>query len=61
MLDWPTYLPDSGIRFNEPFYANLWQTLLREFPDARPHWTKNTREIFQKSVKNLDPDVRSFD
>jgi hypothetical protein len=35
---------------------NLAKTLIDEFP-CRPHWTKNTREIFQQSVKNLDPDV----
>ena len=57
MLDWPTYLPDSGIRYNEPFYANLSATLLKEFPNARPHWTKNTRNIFQQALKNLDQDV----
>ncbi|KAL1734490.1 hypothetical protein EV714DRAFT_244887 [Schizophyllum commune] len=56
MFDFPTYLPDSGVRYNEPFYANLAETLINEFP-CRPHWTKNTREIFQKSVKNLDPDI----
>ena len=29
-------------------------TLVDEFP-CRPHWTKNTRDVFQRSVKNLDP------
>lgn len=29
-------------------------TLLKEFP-CRPHWTKNTREVFSEGVKNLDP------
>ncbi|KZV84233.1 FAD-binding domain-containing protein [Exidia glandulosa HHB12029] len=57
MLDWPTYLPDSGIRYNEPFYANLSATLLKEFPDARPHWTKNTREIYKSAVPNMDPKI----
>lgn len=57
MLDWPTYLPDSGIRYNEPFYTKLWQTLIKEFPDARPHWTKNTRELFTAVKPNLDQDV----
>lgn len=31
-------------------------TLIDEFP-CRPHWTKNTREVFTRSVKNLDPNV----
>lgn len=31
-------------------------TLIDEFP-CRPHWTKNTREVFSRSVKNLDPNV----
>ncbi|TRM63213.1 hypothetical protein BD626DRAFT_495895 [Schizophyllum amplum] len=56
MFDFPTYLPDSGERYNEPFYATLAETLIDEFP-CRPHWTKNTREVFQRSVKNLDPDI----
>ncbi len=30
-----------------------------QFP-VRPHWTKNTRSVFEQSVKNLDPDVRSY-
>lgn len=29
--------------------------MIDEFP-CRPHWTKNTREVFEQSVKNLDPD-----
>lgn len=37
--------------------ADLADTLVNEFP-ARPHWTKNTREVYQKSLKNLDPAVR---
>jgi L-gulonolactone oxidase len=39
---------------NEETDQNLSSTLIAEFP-CRPHWTKNTREIFQQSVKNLDP------
>lgn len=36
--------------------ANLSTTLINEFP-CRPHWTKNTRDIFTKALKNLDQDV----
>jgi hypothetical protein len=36
--------------------AKLARTLIDEFP-ARPHWTKNTREVLTRSVKNLDSDV----
>jgi hypothetical protein len=35
---------------------NLANTLVKEFP-CRPHWTKNTRDVLQRSVKNLDPGV----
>jgi hypothetical protein len=35
---------------------NLAKTLIDEFP-CRPHWTKNTREVFQQATKNLDPEV----
>ena len=35
---------------------NLANTLVDEFP-CRPHWTKNTRAVFERSVKNLDPNV----
>jgi len=35
---------------------NLAKTLIDEFP-CRPHWTKNSREVFQRAVKNLDPEV----
>ncbi|GAB1216759.1 hypothetical protein ATERTT37_005977 [Aspergillus terreus] len=56
MLDFPSYRPDNGKpRFNEPFYENLAKTLVNEFP-CRPHWTKNTREVFAMAAKNLDPD-----
>lgn len=30
--------------------------LIDEFP-CRPHWTKNTREVFGNATKNLDPSV----
>ncbi len=36
---------------------NLAHTLIDEFP-CRPHWTKNTLDVFTRAVKNLDPDVR---
>ncbi|KKY32256.1 putative fad fmn-containing dehydrogenase [Diaporthe ampelina] len=57
MFDFPSFRPNIGdqLRFNEPFYHNLSQTLINEFP-CRPHWTKNTREVLTQSVKNLDPD-----
>jgi len=35
---------------------NMANTLIDEFP-CRPHWTKNTREVFTRSAKNLDPGV----
>lgn len=35
----------------------LAETLIDEFP-CRPHWTKNTREVFERAAKNIDPDVR---
>jgi L-gulonolactone oxidase len=48
----------SSVRYSyEPMLdLNLATTLVNEFP-ARPHWTKNTREVFTKAVKNLEPDV----
>ncbi|KAM5341553.1 hypothetical protein ACJ41O_014584 [Fusarium nematophilum] len=57
MFDFPSYRPTVGDnkRYNEKFYINLANTLVDEFP-CRPHWTKNTRDVFQRSVKNLDPD-----
>lgn len=58
MLDWPSYRPTDGIRYNEPFYTNLSTTLLQEFPFARPHWTKNTRDVFKLAAPNLDQSVR---
>ncbi|KAI0479455.1 FAD-binding domain-containing protein [Xylariaceae sp. FL0804] len=57
MFDFPSFKPSvgDGLRFNEPFYINLATTLVTEFP-ARPHWTKNTREVFGNATQNLDPD-----
>ncbi|KAK2814095.1 hypothetical protein FQN50_000499 [Emmonsiellopsis sp. PD_5] len=57
MFDFPSYRPSfgDGKRFNEPFYHNLAKVLIEEFP-CRPHWTKNTREVFELAVKNIDPD-----
>ncbi|KAF2731667.1 hypothetical protein EJ04DRAFT_514431 [Polyplosphaeria fusca] len=56
MFDFPSFKPSvgDGLRFNEPFYHNLATTLIDEFP-CRPHWTKNTREVFQQAKKNIDP------
>ncbi|KAL4735477.1 hypothetical protein BDV11DRAFT_196020 [Aspergillus similis] len=57
MFDFPSFKPTvgDGSRFNEPFYGTLEKALIEEFP-CRPHWTKNTREVFQLAKKNLDPD-----
>ncbi|KAI1766112.1 FAD-binding domain-containing protein [Hypoxylon sp. FL1150] len=57
MFDFPSFKPTigDGERFNEPFYPRLAKTLIDEFP-CRPHWTKNTREVFGNATKNLDPD-----
>ncbi|OJD29500.1 fad fmn-containing dehydrogenase [Diplodia corticola] len=57
MFDFPSFKPTvgDGLRFNEPFYHTLATTLIDEFP-CRPHWTKNTRDVFKQAVKNLDPD-----
>ncbi|KAF2677050.1 FAD-binding domain-containing protein [Lentithecium fluviatile CBS 122367] len=57
MFDFPTFKPSvgDGLRYNEPFYPKLAKTLIEEFP-CRPHWTKNTREVFQWSKGNLDAD-----
>lgn len=63
-------------RYNEQFFHDLAKTLIDEvrlfchlpsslsltviqFP-VRPHWTKNTREVFQQAVKNIDPEVPSL-
>ncbi|KAI0008304.1 FAD-binding domain-containing protein [Xylariaceae sp. FL0662B] len=57
MFDFPSFKPNGGDgrRFNEDFYPRLAKTLVDEFP-CRPHWTKNTREVFANATKNLDPD-----
>ncbi|GLB45441.1 putative D-arabinono-1,4-lactone oxidase [Lyophyllum shimeji] len=57
MFDFPSFVPTTGDhhRYNEAWYATLAKTLIDEFP-VRPHWTKNTRDIFRQSVKNLDQD-----
>lgn len=34
--------------------ANLTDTLIAEFP-CRPHWSKNTRSILEKTVQHIDP------
>ncbi|KAL7906784.1 FAD-binding domain-containing protein [Trichoderma velutinum] len=56
MFDFPSFRPSLGDqkRYNEAFYINLANTLVDEFP-CRPHWTKNTRDVFTRAVKNLDP------
>ncbi|KAK4156993.1 hypothetical protein C8A00DRAFT_40579 [Chaetomidium leptoderma] len=62
MFDFPSYRPTIGDhkRFNEQFYHKVANTLIDEFP-CRPHWTKNTREVFARSAKNLDPNyLRRF-
>ncbi|KAJ8092273.1 hypothetical protein PM082_024104 [Marasmius tenuissimus] len=55
MFDFPSFVPTTGDghRYNEEWYHTLATTLINEFP-TRPHWTKNTREVFEQSVKNLD-------
>ncbi|KAK7045771.1 hypothetical protein VNI00_007172 [Paramarasmius palmivorus] len=55
MFDFPSFEPTTGDRhrYNEEWYHTLATTLINEFP-VRPHWTKNTREIFQQSLKNID-------
>ncbi|KAG7444062.1 FAD-binding domain-containing protein [Guyanagaster necrorhizus] len=60
MFDFPTFRPTLGDhhRYNEEWYATLATTLINEFP-VRPHWTKNTRSIFQQALKNLDQDSLS--
>ncbi|KAF8073381.1 hypothetical protein FPV67DRAFT_1477585 [Lyophyllum atratum] len=57
MFDFPSFVPTLGDhhRYNEKWYATLAKTLIDEFP-VRPHWTKNTRDIFKQSLKNLDQD-----
>ncbi|PVI05765.1 hypothetical protein DM02DRAFT_554126 [Periconia macrospinosa] len=53
MFDFPTFKPSwgDGKRFNEEFYGKLAKTLITEFP-CRPHWTKNTREVFRLAAEN---------
>ena len=53
MFDFPTFQPSWGDkkRFNEEFYGRLAEALIKEFP-CRPHWTKNTREIFKLTMAN---------
>ncbi|KAH8915933.1 hypothetical protein BT69DRAFT_1356147 [Atractiella rhizophila] len=55
MFDFPSYRPNSGVRYNEPFYHDLAQTLIEEFP-CRPHWTKNSRDIYALAKNNIDPE-----
>ncbi|KAK5660673.1 hypothetical protein OQA88_12037 [Cercophora sp. LCS_1] len=62
MFDFPSFRPTVGDnkRFNEPFYHKVANTLIDEFP-CRPHWTKNSRDVLTRSVKNLDPNhLRRF-
>ncbi|SPO04557.1 related to ALO1 - D-arabinono-1,4-lactone oxidase [Cephalotrichum gorgonifer] len=62
MFDFPSFHPSvgDGLRYNEPFYHNLANVLVDEFP-CRPHWTKNTRDVFERSAKNINPDnLRRF-
>ncbi|KIY68435.1 FAD-binding domain-containing protein [Cylindrobasidium torrendii FP15055 ss-10] len=51
MFDFPSFKPSTGNgdRFNEECVTS------QQFP-VRPHWTKNTRDVFKQSVKNLNPD-----
>lgn len=73
MFDFPSYKPSvgDGSRFNEPFCKCSWRliitsltrsdetfvkALVKEF-SCRPHWTKNTREVFELATSNLDKDV----
>ncbi|KAG8822690.1 hypothetical protein FRC19_005447 [Serendipita sp. 401] len=46
MYDHPSYRGKNGGRYNDAFYHNLAKVLISEFP-CRPHWTKNSREVFQ--------------
>ncbi|KAK8070939.1 FAD-binding domain-containing protein [Apiospora hydei] len=57
MFDFPRFKPNGGDGkpFNPDFYPRLAKTLIDEFP-CRPHWTKNTREIFKYGKKNIDPE-----
>ncbi|EMD90809.1 hypothetical protein COCC4DRAFT_56504 [Bipolaris maydis ATCC 48331] len=53
MFDFPTFKPSwgDGKRFNEDFYNRLAKGLIERFP-CRPHWTKNTREVFNLTMVN---------
>lgn len=53
MFDFPSFKPNwgDGKRYNEQFYISLARTLITEFP-CRPHWTKNTREVFNLTMEN---------
>lgn len=55
MFDFPSFQPTVGdkLRYNEPFYHDLAQALIKEFP-CRPHWTKNTREVFTLAKEKID-------
>ncbi|KAE9397584.1 FAD/FMN-containing dehydrogenase [Gymnopus androsaceus JB14] len=57
MFDFPAFVPTKGDhhRYNEEWYTKVARTLIDEFP-VRPHWTKNTRAVFNQSLKNLNPD-----
>ncbi|KAF7522197.1 hypothetical protein G7054_g12232 [Neopestalotiopsis clavispora] len=56
MFDFPHFKPSvgDGQPYNADFYPRLAQVLIDEFP-CRPHWTKNTREVFGNATKNIDP------
>ncbi|KAI1854355.1 hypothetical protein JX265_012524 [Neoarthrinium moseri] len=57
MFDFPHFKPSigDGKPYNADFYPRLAKVLIDEFP-CRPHWTKNTREVFGNATKNIDPD-----
>ncbi|KAK9416687.1 putative FAD/FMN-containing dehydrogenase [Seiridium unicorne] len=57
MFDFPHFKPSvgDGRPYNDAFYPRLATALINEFP-CRPHWTKNTREVFGNATKNIDPD-----
>jgi hypothetical protein len=50
------YIRERVLRWGHFQYHKVANALIDKFP-CRPHWTKNTREVFTRSVKNLDPDV----
>ncbi|EUC39889.1 hypothetical protein COCMIDRAFT_41682 [Bipolaris oryzae ATCC 44560] len=53
MFDFPTFKPNwgDGKRFNEGFYDRLAKGLIERYP-CRPHWTKDTRDIFNLTMVN---------